>query len=359
MEEQKDALGMLDLMIRPAFCVKENKIVKVNQAAEGLFLTPGAAIQPLLLTGGSEYAAFTDGCLYLTLSLSGQSCGASITRVDGMDVFVLEQEEDHAELRSMALAARELRDPLTNVMILADQLYPLSALQDDPATKELALRLNRGLYQMLRVIGNMSDASRCAVTSRQETREIGSLFDEVFEKAEALICHTGVTLTYKGLNEQVYALADAEQLERAVLNILSNAIKFTPKNGTIEAKLTRHGSMLRLSVQDGGSGIAENIRSSVFNRYLRQPAIEDSRFGIGLGMVLIRSAAANHGGAVLIDQPSGKGTRITMTFAIRQSRDTMLRSNVLRVDYAGEQDHGLIELSECLPVKLYEKGIRD
>ena len=92
----------------------------------------------------------------------------------------------------------------------------------------------------------------------------------------------------------------------------------------------------------------------MFSRYLRQPALEDSRYGIGLGMVLIRTAAANHGGAVLIDQPEGTGTRITMTLSIRQSKETVLRSNILRVDYAGERDHGLIELSDCLPAELYE-----
>ena len=107
MEEKKDTLGMLDLVIRPGFCVKENQIIKVNQAAESLFITPGTDVRPLLLTGSEEYAAFTGGCLYLTLNLSSHSCGASVTRVDDIDVFLLEQESDNGELRSMALAARE------------------------------------------------------------------------------------------------------------------------------------------------------------------------------------------------------------------------------------------------------------
>ena len=67
MEEKKDTLGMLDLVIRPGFCVKENQIIKVNQAAGSLFITPGTDIRPLLLTGAEEYAAFTGGCLYLSL----------------------------------------------------------------------------------------------------------------------------------------------------------------------------------------------------------------------------------------------------------------------------------------------------
>ena len=205
MEEKKDTLGMLDLVIRPGFCVKENQIIKVNQAAESLFITPGTDVRPLLLTGSEEYAAFTGGCLYLTLSLSSHSCGASVTRVDDIDVFLLEQESDNGELRSMALAARELREPLTNVMITADSLFPLCAAESSPRTAEQVARLNRGLFQILRIIGNMSDAERCAAVSHQETVDIPALFAEFFEKAETLVSHTGITLTYEGPAQPTYS----------------------------------------------------------------------------------------------------------------------------------------------------------
>ena len=353
MNQQKDIPGMLDLMIRPGFCVKENTIVKVNPAAQGLLIVPGMHVQELLLTGKEDYAAFSEGCLYLTLSLSGQTCGASVVRMGGYDIFLLEQESDNGELRSMALAARELREPLANIMNTASRLFPEDSLADEH-TRQQVSHLNRGLYQMLRILSNMSDAGSCSTGSRQETRDICRILEEIFEKAQVLIAHTGIKLTYESLPENIYSLVDPEQLERSVLNILSNAVKFTPSGGTIDAELTRRGTMLQLSIQDSGSGIAENILSNVFYRYLRQPAIEDSRFGIGLGMVLIRSAAANHGGTVLIDQPNGKGTRITMTLAVRQNPDNQFRSHILHVDYAGERDHSLVELSECLPPHLYE-----
>jgi len=63
----------------------------------------------------------------------------------------------------------------------------------------------------------------------------------------------------------------------------------------------------------------------------------------------------NHGGTVLIDHPRGKGTRVTLTLALRQNTEGSLRSPALRVDYAGERDHGLIELADCLPAELYGK----
>ena len=340
MDEQKDTLGMLDLILRPGFTVENQRIVKVNQAAQGYFLSEGMELMPLLLTGAEEYASFSGGCLYLTLTLGGRALGASVIRMGSSDVFLLEQEADTRELTSLALAARELREPL-------------AAMQEDPRAQNQAARLNRSLLQLLRIIGNMSDANRYASGSRQEVVAITRELDEIFEKLQTLIAHTGIRLTYTGLQESIYGLADKEQLERAVLNILSNAIKFTPKDGTIEASLTRSGRMLRLSVVDTGAGIEESVRANVFHRYLRQLTIEDSRCGIGLGMVLIRSAAANHGGTVLIDHPEDKGTRITMTMMIRQNQDTILRSSVPRVDYAGGHDHALLELAESLPLSLY------
>ena len=72
-------------------------------------------------------------------------------------------------------------------------------------------------------------------------------------------------------------------------------------------------------------------------------------------MGLVRSAAAAHGGAVLIDQPAGCGTRVTLTLALRKNEPGMLRSPVMRVDYTGERDHALVELSDCLPAELYGK----
>lgn len=352
MDIQENVSGMLDLMLQPGFCVVKNEIIKINQAAAGLLLTAGTDVRTLIASGKEEYEAFQGGCLYLRLNLNGVGCGAAVVRENGTDVFLLDQMTDDRALQAMALAARGLREPLSRALIAADRLTGLSA---DSETGEQLARLNQGLHQLLRIVGNMSDASGWPHFPSQETREIGGIFAEIFEKARVFAEQAGITLTYDSLKQEVYTLADREQLERAVLNILSNSIKFTPKGGTIRASLTLRGRTLRLSILDSGSGIAENVRSTVFRRYLRQPGIEDSRYGLGLGMVLIRSAAAAHGGAVLIDRPEGTGTRVTLTLSVRQSPAASLRSPMLRVDYAGERDHALVELSDCLPAELYQK----
>ena len=158
MDQITDALGLLDLMPHPAFCVRDGSIIKINTAAAARGIEADADIRSILETGAEEYSAFQGGCLYLNLTVNGESLGASVTRVQECDIFCVEQEADNRELQAMALASRELRKPLTSVMTTAQKLFPASGADSDPATIEQVTRLNRGLFQMLRVIENMSDA---------------------------------------------------------------------------------------------------------------------------------------------------------------------------------------------------------
>ena len=354
MEQYQNALGMLDLMAQPAFCVYEGKIIKVNPAAAPFLIETGTAVDSLLYTGAEEYAQFESGCLYLTLSIGGTRVGASVSRLQGFDVFSIDQEEADSHMQAFALAAGELRQPLSSVMTVADRLFPETE-GDDPKVREQLRIMNRGLFQMIRIIGNMSDAASYAADTgaHQEVRNITAVLEEIFNRASALTEHTTVSLRYNGLSESIYTLVDAQKLERMVFNLISNAIKFTPEGGTIHATLTRRERKLYLSVCDSGSGIDGNLRGTLFSRYLRSPGLEDSRYGLGLGMVLVRSIASAHGGTVLVDHPEDCGTRITVSLSIRQDSAT-LRSPRLRIDYAGERDHGLIELSDVLPAALYD-----
>lgn len=354
MEQLENIMGMLDLMVRPAFCVKDGIIAHANQGALRYLIPVGTPIADLLPAGLEEYAEFQDGCLFLSLELHGTPYGASVTKNSGFDIIVLEQEADQAELNAMALAAQELREPLSSVMTVADRLFPVVSA-DENAQAQVA-RINRGLFQMLRVISNMSDAARYSQDTPcdHEVRDITGILQEIFDRAGRLIGQTDITVTFRNLNERIYTLVNEEKIERAVYNILSNAVKFTPRGGTIEASLTRRGTKLYLTVQDSGTGVDPQLRGSIHARYLREPGVEDGRFGIGLGMVLIRSAAAAHGGTVLMEHPDGRGARITMTIAIRQPSSSNFRTPVLKIDYAGDRDHGLIELSHALPARLYE-----
>lgn len=345
MEQQTEEIGMLDLMPHPTFCVENKVITRLNQAARKLFLREGLSLQPLLESGSEDYTAFSGGMLYLTLTIHGQRFGASVVRIGQEDVFTLDQQFESAQLRVLALAARELRGPLANAMLAAQHLAN---------TAPAASQLNRSLYQLLRIVGNMSDASGVSPVFHPESRNITALFQEITEKAIALSEPTGIQISYTGPEEACTGCIDQQLMERAVLNMISNALKFTPRGGSIQLALHRSGKQFRFSVSDSGSGMSQQEQASLFIRYLREPTVEDTRHGIGLGMLLIRNTAACHRGAVLIDHPQGSGTRVTITFFSVPPDSASLHSKLLLADYAGEQDHALVELSEFLPYSFYE-----
>ena len=355
MDHITDAMEMVDHLNHPAFCVREGIIVKVNPAGEARMIECGSAVSGLLHTGQEEYSELRSGCLYLTLSMGGTLRGASVTRKNGFDLFILERESERTDLQALALASRELRDPLSGMLISKECIFS-AANPEDSRIREHIASYNRELNRLMRLISNMSDADLFLHDSgaRQEIRDICGIIRETMAAVSDRASHTGIRLLCELYPEPVYCLVDADKLERAILNILNNAMKFTPEGGTVQVTLTRREKKLYFSVLDSGCGIPENLRSVIFSRYTREPGLEEARYGMGLGMVLVRSAAALHGGTVLVDHPQGAGTRVTMTLPIREGDGKTLRSPRLKVDYAGERDHVLQELSDILPAALYK-----
>ena len=148
-------------------------------------------------------------------------------------------------------------------------------------------------------------------------------------------------------------MADREKLERALLNMLSNAMKFASGVPEIQVELTTRGNRLCMSVTAEG----RPLHGDIYARFCRRPALEDPLNSIGLGMVLVRSTAIAHEGAVLTDQPQPGKNRVTLCIPLRHPKDTALRSPVMRLDYAGGYDHCLLELSDVLPPAVYQTAM--
>lgn len=352
MEKQNQQQTMLNLMERSAFQVENGVITHVNPAAARYLLRPGMEIPPLLATGQAEYAGFTGDSMYLTLSLEGVQVGATVMRMEQGQIFVLEDADAIAQLRTLSLAALEMRTPLAGAIAITDRMLPAVQVHGQPEMGEYAAQLNRRLMQLQRMVGNMSDCTGYGNPNPKmmESVQICAMLEELLSKAADLLAEAKIRLEYTLPEEPIFLLCYGQKLERAVYNLLSNAAKFSPAEATITAQLRRNGNQLSFSVTDQGSSPKN---SDIFTRYLRQPTLEDGLHGIGLGMALVRSVATLHGGVVLVDHPEAGGTRVTLTLRIRTDKRAEVRSNVLRIDYAGERDHCLLELSDVLPASLY------
>lgn len=355
MDQTDNIFALLDLIPAPGFCVRDGLICHINPAAAFLPLQTGDPIRPILHTGMQEYNDFQEGILNLTLSIRSQLTEASVIAIDGVHLFLLAQETYQTQLQSLALAAQHLRQPLSGILTGIENLQSCHP-SESPEERDCSAKLNLNLHQLLRMVCNMSDAYLYTQKPlvRMEIRNIPHLFEELLEKAAALIEKTGIHLRYSGISEPVYGLVDADKLERAVENLLSNAVKYSSPGDTVNVRLARRDGLLLLTVEDQGDGVGEDIRKNLYSRYLRQPGLGDIRDGIGLGITLVRSIAALHGGTLMAQPAKGRGSRFTMTIAIRDHADAQLQSPMLHIDYTGGRDPVLLELSEVLPWQLYE-----
>lgn len=360
MERSIYPLEMLEQLMCPAFTVHDGIITQVNRAAQQRQISENTPVTDLISIGGEEYAEYSGGKLSLTLSVCGAAYSATVTATDNCQLFCLSPDYSAPELRALALAAQQLREPLSSAMSSTDELLPQAAVQTDPQMRMHIAQINRSLHQLLRAISNMSDAAnyKSSHTGRMELCDAVAFFHEILDKAANLASLSGRTVQYRLPSQSITCLLNKDKLERAVLNLISNAMRHSPDDSTIEAKLHRSGNRLIFSVQDHGKGVSRENRSQIFDRFLREPGLDDGHSGIGLGMTIVCTAAAAHGGAVLMDQPDGAGARFTMTISIRTPGNSALQSPVtLPFDYAGERDHFLIELSDVLSETLFEKPL--
>lgn len=351
--EDGSILQLLSWLPQSAFWAKDNAIYQANASARARFFEPGMELRPLLGDSWEEYEAYTGGELHLTLTTADRSWNACLRCHEGQHIFTLEPDEVQPELQALALASVQLRQSMSGIIMAAERIQQ-SISEPTPSEAEYGALMHKSIQQVLRMLGNMSDAARYSSQPgpAMEALDLNALLSEVFEKVSTLLEQAQLTLEYSLPPEPVFLTGSGEMLERAVHNLLSNAAKFSRPGSSIRAVLTRKNRRLYLTVQDSGDGISPDLRGTIHNRYLRQPELADSRYGIGLGMNLVFSAARAHGGTVLVEYPEAGGTKVTVALPIRVNTGE-LRSERLRVDYAGEWDHTLLELSDVLPTSAY------
>ena len=349
MEQATDIQQLLEQTIVPAFLVKSNIITYANESARRRMIPLNGDIAELISIGETEYSQHKSGTLSLTLSVSGASCGATVIRASDWDIFYMDSPLDDPELRAFTLAAQHLREPLSNCLNITEIMQP----EVNEHTAEHLARLNRNLHQLHRNLNNMSDAAHYETvrTSRLEVRELSALFGELLEGAAHLISHSDKTLKIILPNKNIYALVDAEKLERAVYNLITNAVKNTIAGGVITAEFHASGNKAYFSVSNNTPYLQPG---NIFSRFLQEPGLPAGSSGLGLGLTIVRKVAAAHGGTLLMEQDRNDSVRFTMSISLKRPEDSILRSQVrLPVDYSGGYDHALLELSDVLPPELY------
>jgi PAS domain S-box-containing protein len=222
------------------------------------------------------------------------------------------------QLRSdfLAMVGHDIRNPLGAIFgyteMMLDPASPLS-----PEHRELLVRINSNTRTVLTLVGNFLDASRFEagrMTLERRPIDLNAVVRRTADQyaAHAQLLDLGLELL---LDPDVPPIvADELQVERVAANLLTNAIKFTPRGGKVSLRTERLPSSVALAISDTGVGIPPHEFSRIFQRYARND--DGTHDGTGLGLYIVGTLVEAHGGFVTIDSTPGAGTTFTVYLPI-------------------------------------------
>ena len=236
------------------------------------------------------------------------------------EALVHAQEEaeraNRAKSEFLANMSHELRTPLNAILGFSSLLIDDAAHRFDDGTRQRFLAQIRTSGQhLLALINDVLDLSKVEAGQMDlhlEPVELGQLLDEVRATVEPLARDKTIELRIEP-HPELRITADAVKVRQMVLNLISNAIKFTPAGGHIVVARRRDESWVEIAVSDSGMGIAEQDLAGLFTEFHQlDPRPGQPREGTGLGLALTRRFAMLHGGQVNVASALGKGSTFTL-----------------------------------------------
>jgi len=229
------------------------------------------------------------------------------------------READQLKSEFLALTSHELRTPLTGILgftrLVMDGLYDdaeemRSMLQDSYASGQHLLGLLNDILDLAKI-----ESGKLEV--HPEPYSLATLLDEVKPIAEAYPRRSGVELFWPDMEDIPEVVVDPSRLKQVLLNLLSNALKFT-KEGSVSMQVERHPGIISLLVVDTGIGVSHEAQARLFQKFAQAEGGHSREFGgTGLGLVICKHLMEMMGGTIgLSSEGLGKGSALRITMGI-------------------------------------------
>ena len=227
------------------------------------------------------------------------------------------QAEAANQNKSVFLAnmSHEIRTPL-NVIMGFSNLIVTAATEEEKRMYAEVLENNCSL--LLQLINDILDLSKIesgTLTFAEEEMELNILLEELASAMRTRIVAEEVVLNCVTLSAPCFVVAEKKRLSQVLINLLTNAIKFTTK-GSIRLGYEIHGKMLYFYVADTGCGFPESQKQKVFERFVR---LDSAKPGTGLGLAICRTIVEKMGGCIGVESEEGNGSTFWFTLPYKQA----------------------------------------
>ncbi len=224
------------------------------------------------------------------------------------DVTELKASEK-ARTEALNFLSHDLRAPLTSVLALTESARGENP--DDPKLGKLLDQIERYINNNLWYAENYIHMARLqhGESMAKDECEAQSLLDNAVSQLYHSASKRDVAIEMKSCEEEVWLLCARSMVERAVMNLLDNALKHSPPGSTVTLSLECEGKAALIEVEDQGAGIPKNELEQVFAAFSQGSTAQG---GVGLGLRFVAEVARNHGGLVEVVSPPGKGARFSL-----------------------------------------------
>jgi cell cycle sensor histidine kinase DivJ len=234
-----------------------------------------------------------------------------------IEIALLESEEANAaKIRFIATMGHELRTPLNAIIGFSDMLTSESLKLDASRKSEYARLINDSGRHLLSVVDGILDASKMSTGNFEISLESFAPSPAIESCANLLALKAreeGVELRLDIGPDLPSVMADRRAFNQILINLVSNAIKFTPRDGQVVVTASRERTKLAVTVEDNGIGIDESDLPRLGEAFFQASATREHRHdGSGLGLSIVKSLVHLHGGDVTIQSRIGEGTRVTV-----------------------------------------------
>jgi two-component system OmpR family sensor kinase len=233
--------------------------------------------------------------------------------------------------RFVADVSHELRTPLTGLGGSLEMLLFGAANDDEEVTHHLMSGMYAEVERLQRLVADLLALTRLdegRLKLRLTSVEVSSLLADVCAQMQSQV--QGQSLTYQVPPGLPALRGDADQLRRVLLNIVENALKFTPAGGCVELRAANEKQgWVMLSIQDTGAGIPSEALPHVFERFYRADSSRTRQSsqvgGSGLGLSIARELVEAHDGTIAISSSVGQGTTVTLCLPVHTTAHTVSR----------------------------------
>ncbi|RMF69855.1 MAG: HAMP domain-containing protein [Calditrichaeota bacterium] len=226
-----------------------------------------------------------------------------------------EKEIDRMKTELVSMVAHELRSPLTCISGFSELLLDPTITQEQ--SEEYATIILKESNRLSELINKFLDISKIEAGKSQLRKspvDMKMLIEKVLDFNAQLADKKSIRVNFEAPKEVTILNLDRDMMEQAVLNLFSNAVKYSPKGARITVRLREDDSSLIFDVEDTGYGISEKSLPHIFDKFYRITDNEQVRdiMGSGLGLSLVREIVEIHGGSIKVKSMLGKGSTFTV-----------------------------------------------